>query len=91
MQSLTLAYRDDDRTPMIFAIREIAKRHYGLEVRIVRIQDWRCGISTGSRISTMAGLSTSWLNRCRVSPNPLIVIAAQAGIQEWRRGIRVAP
>jgi hypothetical protein len=37
----------------------------------------------------MAGLSTSWLNRCRVSPNPLIVIPAQAGIQEWRRGIRV--
>ncbi|HWH80453.1 MAG TPA: hypothetical protein VNT76_23895, partial [Candidatus Binatus sp.] len=39
MDSLTLAYRDDDRTPVIFAIREIAKRHYQLEVKIIRIQD----------------------------------------------------
>lgn len=39
MQSVTLAYRDDDRTPVIFAIREMAKRHYDLEVRIVRIKD----------------------------------------------------
>jgi hypothetical protein len=39
MQSLTLAYRDDDRTPVIFAIREVAKRYYELDVRIVRIQD----------------------------------------------------
>jgi len=33
MSSLTLAYRDDDRLPMIFAIREIARRHYDLNVR----------------------------------------------------------
>ena len=39
MQSLTLAYRDDDRTPVIFAIREMAKQHYELDVRIVRIKD----------------------------------------------------
>ena len=39
MQALTLAYRDDDRTPVIFAIRELAKRHYDLEVRIARIKD----------------------------------------------------
>ena len=39
MQSLTLAYRDDDRTPVIFAIREMAKRYYDLDVRIVRIKD----------------------------------------------------
>jgi len=39
MQSLTLAYRDDDRTPVIFAIRELAKRHYDLDVRIARIKD----------------------------------------------------
>jgi hypothetical protein len=38
MDSLTLAYRDEDRTPVIFAIREMAKRHYHLDVRIVRIQ-----------------------------------------------------
>ena len=39
MRNITLAYRDDDRTPVIFAIRELAKRHYDLEVRIVRIKD----------------------------------------------------
>jgi hypothetical protein len=39
MQSLTLAYRDDDRTPVIFAIREMARRHYDLAVRVVRIKD----------------------------------------------------
>lgn len=39
MQHLTLAYRDDDRTPVIFAIREMARRHYDLDVRIVRIKD----------------------------------------------------
>ncbi|MSP38710.1 MAG: hypothetical protein EXR70_09495 [Deltaproteobacteria bacterium] len=39
MLQVTLAYRDDDRTPVIFAIREMAKRHYDLDVRIVRIRD----------------------------------------------------
>jgi ABC-type nitrate/sulfonate/bicarbonate transport system substrate-binding protein len=39
MQSLTLAYRDDDRTPVVFAIRELAKRYYDLEIRIARIKD----------------------------------------------------
>jgi hypothetical protein len=39
MQSLTLAYRDDDRTPVIFAIRAIAKQYYELDVRVTRIKD----------------------------------------------------
>lgn len=39
MPSLTLAYRDDDRTPVIFAIREMAKRYYDLAVRVVKIKD----------------------------------------------------
>jgi hypothetical protein len=39
MQTLTLAYRDVDRTPVIFAIREMAKRYYPLEVRVVQIKD----------------------------------------------------
>src|SRR5258705_10625215 len=39
MQSLTLAYRDDDRTPVIFAIRAMAARYYDLDVRIVKIKD----------------------------------------------------
>jgi hypothetical protein len=39
MQRLTLAYRDNDRTPVIFAIREMAKRHYDLDVRVAQIKD----------------------------------------------------
>lgn len=39
MKSLTLAYRDDDRLPVILAIREIARRHYDLDVRAVKIKD----------------------------------------------------
>lgn len=39
MKSLTLAYRDDDRLPVILAIREMARRHYDLDVRVVKIKD----------------------------------------------------
>lgn len=39
MQSVTLAYRDDDRTPVIFAIRETARRFYDLDVRVKKIKD----------------------------------------------------
>jgi hypothetical protein len=39
MRSLTLAYRDDDRTPVICVIRAMAARHYDLDVRIVMIKD----------------------------------------------------
>jgi hypothetical protein len=39
MQSLTLAYRDDDRTPVICVIRAMASRHYDLDVRVVEIKD----------------------------------------------------
>lgn len=38
MQRLTLAYRDDDRTPLIFCIREMARRHYDLNVEVVKIK-----------------------------------------------------
>jgi hypothetical protein len=37
MKSLTFAYRDDDRTPVIFAIREMAKRYDDLDVTLSRI------------------------------------------------------
>ena len=39
MRSLTLAYRDDDRTPVICVIRAMAARHYDLDVRVVEIKD----------------------------------------------------
>ncbi len=38
MQTITLAYRDNDRTPVIFAIREMAQRYYDLDVNVVRIK-----------------------------------------------------
>ena len=38
MKPLTLAYRDNDRTPVIFCIQEMARRHYDLDVRVVQIQ-----------------------------------------------------
>ena len=39
MRSLTLAYRDDDRTSVICAIRAMAARYYDLDVWIVKIKD----------------------------------------------------
>jgi ABC-type nitrate/sulfonate/bicarbonate transport system substrate-binding protein len=51
MQTVTLAYRDDDRLPVIFAIREIAKRHYDLDVRVVKIksgEEYEAALFNGS-------------------------------------------
>ena len=39
MRSLTLAYRDDDRTSVICAIRAMAPRYYDLDVCVVKIKD----------------------------------------------------
>jgi len=38
MQTVRLAYRDEDRTPVIFCIKEMARRHYDVEVEIVLIK-----------------------------------------------------
>ena len=38
MENLVLAYRDVDRLPVIFAVRETARRHYGVDVRVVQIR-----------------------------------------------------
>ena len=38
METIRLAYRDNDRTPVIFCIREMARRHYDLDVEVLRIQ-----------------------------------------------------
>jgi hypothetical protein len=37
MKPIRLAYRDHDRTPVIYCIKEMARRHYGLAVEPVRI------------------------------------------------------
>src|SRR5438093_9825349 len=38
MLTLTLAYPENVRTPVIFAIREMAERYYHLDVRVVQIK-----------------------------------------------------
>jgi hypothetical protein len=38
MRNLCLAYRDDDRTPVIFCIKEMARRHYDIDVEVVQIK-----------------------------------------------------
>jgi hypothetical protein len=38
MRRLNLAYRDEDRTPVIFCIREMARRYYDIDVEIRRIK-----------------------------------------------------
>jgi hypothetical protein len=38
MKRIRLAYRDNDRTAVIFCIREMARRHYDLDVEVSRIQ-----------------------------------------------------
>jgi ABC-type nitrate/sulfonate/bicarbonate transport system substrate-binding protein len=51
MRSLKLAYRDDDRTPVIFCIKEMARRHYDLEVEVVQIvggKEYEAALFNGS-------------------------------------------
>jgi hypothetical protein len=38
VKKIKLAYRDDDRTPVIFCIKEMARRHYDLDVDVVQIK-----------------------------------------------------
>src|SRR5437763_9549875 len=38
MQRIRLAYRDNDRTPVIFAVKEMARAHYELDVEVLQIK-----------------------------------------------------
>jgi hypothetical protein len=38
MSTVRLAYRDEDRTPVIFCIKEMAERHYDLDVEVMLIK-----------------------------------------------------
>jgi hypothetical protein len=38
MPTVRLAYRDEDRTPVIFCIKEMARRHYDVDVEVVLIK-----------------------------------------------------
>ena len=39
MDRVRIAYRDNDRTPMIFCIQAVAQRHYGIDVEVIQIRD----------------------------------------------------
>lgn len=39
MDTVRLAYRDNDRTPVIYCIKEMAARHYDVNVEVLRIAD----------------------------------------------------
>jgi hypothetical protein len=39
MRTIRLAYRDNDRTPVIYCIKAMAERHYGVHVEVIRIED----------------------------------------------------
>ncbi len=39
MRTVRLAYRDNDRTPVIYCIKAMAERHYGVTVEVVQIED----------------------------------------------------
>jgi hypothetical protein len=38
MRTIRLAYRDHDRTPVIYCIKAMAERHYGVTVEVIQIE-----------------------------------------------------
>lgn len=51
MRRLRLAYRDNDRTPVIYCIREMARRYYDIDVEVLRIpgtQEYEDALFNGS-------------------------------------------
>ena len=41
MGTIRLAYRDHDRTPVIYCIKAMAERHYGVHVEVLHIEPQR--------------------------------------------------
>ena len=51
MRRLKLAYRDHDRTPVIFCVKEMAARHYDIDVEVLRIkgtEEYEAALFNGS-------------------------------------------
>jgi len=40
MDTISVAYRDDDRTPVIYCIKEIGAKYYGIDVEVVKIKPY---------------------------------------------------
>ena len=51
MERVKLAYRDNDRTPVIYCIKEMGRRHYGVDVEVLQIRgadDYEAAIFNGT-------------------------------------------
>src|SRR5690349_2365982 len=40
MDIVRVAYRDDDRTPVIYCVKEMGAKHYGIDVEVLKIKDY---------------------------------------------------
>jgi antitoxin HigA-1 len=40
MDTVRVVYRDDDRTPVIYCIKEMGAKHYGINVEVLKIKDY---------------------------------------------------
>jgi hypothetical protein len=49
MRTVRLAYRDNDRTPVIYCIKAMAERHYGVHVEIIQIEDQRLATRSAAK------------------------------------------
>ena len=56
MRTVRLAYRDNDRTPVIYCIKAMAEQHYGIEVQVVKS---RVGSNSRRRCSTIHAMSSA--------------------------------
>ena len=51
MRTIRLAYRDNDRTPMIYTVKAMAARHYGVDVEVMQIKakkEFEAGLFNGA-------------------------------------------
>ncbi len=87
MQTLTLAYRDVDRTPVIFAIREMAKKHCNLDVRVVQIKNeeaFESALFDGScRSSGQPHAVTLWLRTMGLEKEVGTIIVGDDETGRW--------
>lgn len=40
MDTVRVAYRDDDRAPVIYCVKEMAAKHYGINVEVLKIEHY---------------------------------------------------
>lgn len=105
MDTVRLAYRDTDRTPVIYCIRETAARHYDLNVEILRIHEtaaYESAIFDGSadmicehqeylfeEVAQNGRKATMFLAPIRETDGPLVV-APQIRVLDDLRGKKIA-